>query len=39
MHGLSCCTAQKNNKYSESVRLPCCLVLELQQKFVYGGLL
>jgi len=35
MHGLSCRTTENFHKDSELVKLPCCLVLESQQKCVF----
>jgi len=34
---LSCHTTETIRKYSEFVKLPYCLALESQQKFVYGS--
>jgi len=36
-HGLSCRTTENYCKDSELMKLPRCLVLESQQKFVYGN--
>ena len=36
-HGLSCRTTENFRKYGEYVNLPCCLISQLQHKFVFDS--